>query len=134
MSAAIRPDPAPDAGFALLEVLVALAVLAVALSAIGSLFAANMQGTRKLEQHLALISIARAVEAGLPGPERAIDGPLTGAMQGHTWRVDYRPFRGVLRLQQSSRWTPEQVSITVVGKDGSMFRLETVRLVARVQR
>ena len=134
MSVATRPDAGPDAGFALLEVLIALAVLAVTLSAIGSLFAANMQGTRRLEQHVALISIARAVEAGLPGPEHAVRGPLTGEMQGHPWRVDYRPFSGGLRPQQTSRWTPEQVTITVAGVDGSIFRLDTVRLVARAQR
>ena len=133
MPSTTRPDAAPDAGFALLEVLVALAVLAVTLSAVGSLFATNMQSTRKLEQHLALISIARAVDAGLPGSQHPVDGPLTGAMQGHPWRVDYRPFGG-LRPQQSSRWTPEQVSITVAGTDGSIFRLDTVRLVAGAQR
>ena len=133
MSVTTRPDTTHDAGFALLEVLIALAVLAVTLSAVGSLFAANMQGTRKLEQHVALISIARAVEAGLPGPEHVIDGPVTGTMQGRAWRVDYRPFRSGVRLPQSSRWMPEQVSITVAGADGSIFRLDTVRLVAGVK-
>jgi general secretion pathway protein I len=134
LSAAARPDPASEAGFALLEVLIALAVLAVTLSAIGSLFAANMQGTRRLEQHLPLISVARAVEAGLPGSAQNIDGPLTGVMNGLAWRVDYRPFRGSVRLPQSARFAPEQVTITVSGTDGSIFRLDTVRLVSRGQR
>lgn len=127
-----RPDA--DAGFALLEVLIALAVLAVTLSAIGSLFATNVQSTRRLEQHLALISVARAVETGLPGPQHAVDGPLTGVMNGHVWRVDYRPFGGGVRTQASSRWIPEQVTITVAGTDGATFRLDTVRLVARTSR
>ena len=134
MSVATHPDATPEAGFALLEVLIALAVLAVTLSAVGSLFAANMQSTRRLEQHLALISVARAVEAGLPAPTHIVDGPLTGIMNGHAWRVDYRPFGGGVRLQQSPRWMPEQVAITVSGSDGSKFRLDTVRLMTRTQR
>lgn len=134
MSAATRLDPAPDAGFALLEVLIALAVLAVTLSAVGALFAANIQGTRRLEQHLPLISVARAVEAGLPGSAQHIDGALTGVMNGQAWRVAYRPFRSDVRLPQSSRFAPEQVTITVSGTDGSIFRLDTVRLVKRTQR
>lgn len=129
MSATTRVEPDGSAGFTLLEVLVALAVLAISLMSIGSLVAANMRGTRALDAHLALISIARAVEAGLPGPTQVVSSPLTGRMIGHSWRVDYRPFfGGDVPVHQSSPWTPQTVTITVVGPTGARFRLRTIQL------
>lgn len=132
MSVIARPEPEPAvAGFTLLEMLVALAVLAVTLTSIGSLVAANMRGTRALQSHLALVSIARAIEAGLPGPAQPVVGPLTGRMHGHTWRVDYRPFVGRVPVRRSSPWSPQRVTITVGSPGGATFRLDTVRLVRR---
>jgi general secretion pathway protein I len=131
LSVTARLNQDPAAGFTLLEMLVALAVLTVTLTSIGSLVAANMRGTRALEQRLALISIARAIETGLPGPTQAVDSPLTGTMHGHAWRVDYRPFTGGVAAQPSSPWIPERVTITVAARSGASFRLDTVRLMRR---
>jgi general secretion pathway protein I len=134
LSVTARFDQDPTAGFTLLEVLVALAVLAMTLTSIGSLVAANMRGTRALEQHLALVSIARAIETGLPGPTQAVDSPLTGTMHGHAWRVDYRPFTGGVAVQSLSPWVPERVTIIVAAPSGASFRLDTVRLMRRATR
>ena len=129
MSAVISTEPDGTAGFTLLEVLVALAVLAVSVTSIGSLVAANMRGTRALDAHLALISAARAIEAGLPGPTQAISSPLTGRIDGHAWRVDYRPFfGGSVPVRRSAPWVPQTVTITVVGPTGARFQLETIQL------
>ncbi len=134
MSAATRAktDPAA-AGFTLLEVLVALAVLAVTLTSIGSLVATNMRGTRALQQHLALVSVVRAIETGLPGPSQSTGSSITGKMHGHAWRVDYQPFRGRIPSRRSSPWTPERVTITVAAPGGATFQLETVRLARRAE-
>lgn len=131
VAARVEPDDAA-AGFTLLEVLVALAVLAMSLTSIGALVAANMRGTRALDQHLALISTARAIEAGLPGASQVINSPLTGKMNGHAWRVDYRPFTSVsMAPHHASSWVPQTVTITVASPGGAKFRLETVRLQRR---
>ena len=58
------------AGFTLIEVLVALAVVAVSLSAIGSLIAATIRGARSVDAHLALIETARAIDDRAAGPRR----------------------------------------------------------------
>lgn len=122
-------EPDDTAGFTLLEVLVALTVLAISLMSIGSLVAANMRGTRALDAHLALISVARAIEAGLPGPTQAFSSPLSGRMHGHAWRVDYRPFSGGdVPVRRSSPWVPQTVTITVVGPTGARFQIETIQL------
>lgn len=129
MTAVMPTKTDTTAGFTLLEVLVALAVLAVSLMSIGSLVATNMRGTRALDAHLALISVARAIEAGLPGPTQTISSPLTGRMHGHAWRVDYRPFvGGDVPVRRSSPWAPQEVTITVVGPTGARFQFETIQL------
>lgn len=117
------------AGFTLIEVLVALAILGVALMSIGSLVAVNAHGTRALEQHLNLVSIARAIEAGLPDASTSESGPLTGSIEGHRWRVDFHPFTGgLIPKRPSSPWVPETVAITVTAPTGATFRLDTIRL------
>ena len=58
-------------GFTLIEALAALAVVAVALTAIGMLIGANIRATRSLDQRLTLLETTRAILFGLPGRERA---------------------------------------------------------------
>jgi general secretion pathway protein I len=53
-----------DAGFTIIEVLIALAVVAVSLVAIGSVMSTNLRGVRSLEQHVTLMQSARAVMIG----------------------------------------------------------------------
>lgn len=55
------------AGFTIIEALVALAVVAGSLAAIGSVIAASTRGAPALEQRVALLQTARAIETGLPG-------------------------------------------------------------------
>ena len=67
-----------DSGFTLIEVLVALSVMAIMLAAIGSVMAMNVRGTRALDQRLALIETARAIETGLPSRAELVLGSLSG--------------------------------------------------------
>src|SRR5262245_10165537 len=53
------------AGFTLIEVVVALALVAISLMAIGAVATTSAHGTRSLEQHLALVETARTVAATL---------------------------------------------------------------------
>ena len=117
------------AGFTLIEVLVALAVVAVSLAAIGSLMAATVRGTRSVDQHLALVETARAVEAGLPERGDLAVGSLTGDMGGYRWRVDVVPFiAGFVDARLPSPWVPQTVVITVQSPAGPILRVDTVRL------
>ena len=86
-----RPSPT---GFTLIEVVVALAVVAVTLTAIGAVAATSARGTRSLEQHLTLVETTRIVAATLPrNPQGSLDG-LTGEILGHRWRISLAPFIG----------------------------------------
>jgi general secretion pathway protein I len=129
-------EPRPStAGFTLIEVLVALAILSVSLMSIGSLVATNVRGTRKLAEHLPLISIARAVEAGLPNGAKNETGARSGEIAGHSWHIDFLPFSGGdIAMRRSSPWIPQRVVITVMAPSGARFQVETIRLRGRFQR
>jgi general secretion pathway protein I len=120
------------AGFTLIEVVVALALVAVALTAIGSLIATTIRGTRSLDQHLSLAETARAIEAALPGRDE-LAGSSAGEMAGHRWRLDVRPFRAsFVDPRLPSPWVPQTVVITVRAPDGPVLQISTVRLQHRV--
>src|ERR1041385_6680056 len=76
------------AGFTLIEVLVALAVVAVSLAAIGSLIAVTTRGARAVGLHLTLVETARSIVTGLPDRDQLVPGNFSGEAAGHRWRVD----------------------------------------------
>ena len=118
-----------SAGFTIIEVLVALAVVAASLAAIGSLIATSIRGTRSVEQHVALVETARAIEAGLPNRDELAPGSLSGEVAGHRWRVDVSPFAaGGIDSALPASWVPQAVVITVRSPSGAVLQLNTVRL------
>jgi general secretion pathway protein I len=117
------------AGFTLIEVVVALALVAVALTAIGSLIATTIRGTRSLDQHLSLAETARAIEAALPGRDDLTAGSSSGEMAGHRWRIDVRPFTAsFVDPRLPTPWVPQTVVITVRAPNGPVLQISTVRL------
>jgi general secretion pathway protein I len=117
-----------DAGFTLLEVLVALALVAAFLGAIGALVAANTRTTRAIDQRLALVETARTVLATLPRRAELVPGNITGETAGHRWRVDVQPFQIPEGDQRRAPWQPEAIVLQVEAPGGQVLRLETVRL------
>jgi general secretion pathway protein I len=117
------------AGFTLIEVVVALAVVAISLTAIGAVAATSVRGTRSLEQHLALVETTRIVAATLPkNREGSLDG-LTGEILGHRWRISLAPFVGSGIYQvPDSPWIPQIVVTRVRSPSGAVYGFETVRL------
>ena len=118
------------AGFTLLEALIALAVVAVCLTAIGSLMAATVRGTLSLDQHLGLVETARAIETGLPDRgELTVGKSMTGEMRGYRWKVDVLPFQTTfVDPRQAASWLPQAIRITVQSPNGQILRINTVRL------
>jgi general secretion pathway protein I len=121
------------AGFTLIEVVVALALIAVALTAIGSLIATTIRGTRSLDEHLSLAETTRAIEAALPSRDQLAVGSTSGEMAGHRWRIDVLPFRAsFVDPRLPTPWMPQTVVITVRAPDGPTLQINTVRLQRRV--
>jgi len=120
------------AGFTLIEVVVALALVAVALTAIGSLIATTIRGTRSIDQHLSLAETARAIEAALPARDELKPGTSTGEMAGYRWRLDVLPFTAsFVDPRLPSPWMPQTVVITVQAPGGPLLQINTVRLQRR---
>jgi general secretion pathway protein I len=108
---------------------VALAVLAVSLTAIGSLVATNIRATRALDQRLALAATARAVLTGLPDREQLALSNSSGEIAGHRWRVDLLPFAAdFVDPRRATPWVPQAVVLRVQSPGGQVLRLDTVRL------
>jgi general secretion pathway protein I len=130
------PVPPPpidrrDAGFTILEVLVALAVIAVSVLAIGSVMSTNARGVRTLESHVALMQAAQSVLAtAIPRRNDLAPGVQSGQLRGYRWQIDVGPVGGGWTASDSdAAWIPELIKIRVRSPSGATVDLETVRLV-----
>ena len=120
------------AGFTLIEVLVAMAVIGVSLAAIGSLVATTVRGIRAIDQHLVLVETARAIEAALPDRNADIES-LGGELSGHRWRAFVSPFvADFIDPRLPTPWVPQAVTIKVRSPAGPILQINTVRLRRRM--
>jgi general secretion pathway protein I len=118
-----------NGGFTLIEVLIALALIASSLTAIGALVATTMRGTISIEQHVALVETARNIAANI-GPHAQVPlGVTTGQTSGYRWRIDATPWTGGgVAIAADSPWSPEAIRIRVQSPSGAVFSIDTVRL------
>jgi general secretion pathway protein I len=117
-------------GFTLIEVLVALAVVAASLAAIGSLIATSVRGAHAVEQHVALVEQARAVMAALPRRDELSIGQAAGEIAGYRWQIAVLPYP-TGQTGTVSQWVPRTVVTTVRSRSGAALQVHTVRLVRR---
>ncbi len=142
-----RSQRAATRGFTLIEVLVALAVVAAGLAAIGSVIATTVRSTRSIEERLTTAAMAEQLMAGLVDRTQLRPGSTSGEMDGHRWRMDIselpspqQPSQQQASQQQSSQqqagadtppttWVALAIVIRVQTFRGASTRVETVRLV-----
>ena len=117
-----------ERGFTLIEVLVALSVVAISLSAIGSLVAVTIRGARSVGSHLALLETARTIITGLPDRGQLAPGDFSGEAAGHRWRVDVLPFYADFIDPEKTSWIPQTVVVRVQSPSGPILQVNTVRL------
>lgn len=120
-----------DAGFTIIEVLIALAVVAVSVIAIGSVMSTNVRGVRSLEQHVALMQTTRSVmTSGIPPRAVLAPGTVSGEEGGYRWTVDVGPMGGEnVEKNAKTAWIPELVRVRVRSPSGAVSDLRTVRLI-----
>ncbi len=123
----------PDGGFTIIEVLIALAIVAVSIVAIGSLMATNVRGVQSLERHVALTQAARTVmAAGLPSHAELQPGTTSGQLDGYRWTVDVTPLGGDWTVPDADiPWMPELVKVRVQSPSGAVSDIRTVRLMQK---
>ena len=130
MFRATPPIDGRDAGFTIIEVLIALAVVAVSIVAIGSVMSTNVRGVRSLEQHVTLMQTARSVMAADVPPRSEIGvGIWSGRTNDHQWRIDISPMGDEWSAAgDKAAWIPALVRIQVRSPSGAVMDLSTVRL------
>jgi general secretion pathway protein I len=122
-----------EAGFTIIEVLIALAIVAVSIVAIGSVMSTNVRGVRSLEQHVALMQTTRTVmTTGIPSGAGAGSGATSGQIDDYRWTIDVRPLGGDWTVPGADiAWVPELVRVRVRSPSGAVSELRTVRLMHR---
>jgi general secretion pathway protein I len=119
-----------DSGFSLIEVLVAVAVVASVLGAIGAVIATTVKGSRSIDDRLLLIETAQRMLAGLPLRDALQPTNQTGTSSGFNWRIDVAPFPAPPpSAKDPPRWVPLAVTLRVQAPRGPVLRLDTIRLV-----
>jgi general secretion pathway protein I len=132
----LSQSAAPDArrrneGFTLIEVLVALVVVTISLSALSQLMASNRRVAGSLDTHLSLVETARGIETALP--DRAtLAGDSSGESGDYRWAVFTRPFdSNLVDPTVPTPWIPQSVAIRVQSPEGVSVQVNTIRLQAR---
>ena len=129
----VQPIDSGEAGFTLIEVLIALALVAVSVVAIGSLMATNARGVRSMEQHVALTQATRMVmTAAIPARAELRSGAVSGQTDDYRWTVDVSPLGGGWTVKDADvPWVPELVRVRVRSPTGAVSDIRTVRLMPR---
>ena len=127
------PTERRNAGFTIIEVLVALSLLAVVIVAIGTVMATNVRGVRSFALHVALTQATRAALAtAIPARDRLQQGTSSGQSDGYRWTVDIGPLGGDWAVPNSDvAWVPELVRVRLRSASGAVSDIRTVRLLKR---
>jgi general secretion pathway protein I len=139
----IRP-PRGSAGFTLIEVLVAIAVLAVVLGAIGAVVGNTVRTIHSVDRRLPLLETAQSLIAALPARDALQPGTQSGTSGEFRWRIDAVllngnvPDNAAAALSTAAtgaapkvNWMPLAITVRVQGGEGPPVRLDTVRLIPR---
>src|ERR1700734_2163314 len=111
----IQP-PRGTAGFTLIEVLVAIAVLAVVLGAIGAVVGNTVRTIRSVDRRLPLLEAAQSLIASLPTRDALQPGTQSGTSGEFRWRIDAvllnrnAPDNAVAALSTAATGAPPKVS------------------------
>src|ERR1700682_1314820 len=127
----IRP-PRGTAGFTLIEVLVAIAVLAVVLGAIGAVCATTVRPIRSVDRRLPLLETAQSLIASLPTRDAMQPGTQSGTSGEFHWSIDaVLLHRNGPDDAKAAKWMALAITVRVQGSEGPPVRLDTVRLIPR---
>ena len=112
----------------MIEAVVALALVSIVLAAIGSLVARNVRGAQQLEQHTALMQMARLIASRLPQGGEPLPPELAGKEAGFRWQMRISTFVNEDTAVPDSPLIPRRVELRVQSPTGAIVSLETVRL------
>ncbi|MGJ4962773.1 PulJ/GspJ family protein [Bradyrhizobium sp. HKCCYLRH3061] len=126
----VEIDRRSEAGFSLIEVLVALAIVSVSIIAIGAVVSRNAASVRKLEQHVTLVTDMRlALATMLADRGRLQPGSIDQRSGSGSVVLQVRPLGGDWNEPAGQTgWIPEAVTLRVKTGSGAVADVQTVRL------
>ncbi|MEI6413714.1 MAG: prepilin-type N-terminal cleavage/methylation domain-containing protein [Pseudomonadota bacterium] len=116
----------PTAGFSLLEVLVALSILALSLGVILAIFSKALLGARLSESYTYATALAEARLAAAGNATPLAAGQLGGQEAGYVWQVQTAPYE-LPDMALKSNLAGFLVQVTVMWTDGGRARQVTLR-------
>jgi prepilin-type N-terminal cleavage/methylation domain-containing protein len=116
-----------ERGFTLIEALVAIVILALALSALFSAHDTGLRGATTVDAHLQARLLAQSLLAQW-SQYRVLQGPSQGRSGRFAWTVAVAPFGGVGPRQGAGDWTLHELTVTVAWPGGHQVKLNTLRL------
>lgn len=138
-SAMLKVNPQQQAGFSLLEILVAFAILAISLTVILNIFSTGVRAAYLAEEYTIAVQIAESV---LAEKANVSDLTLLNETGDHgdkfQWQVDVQAIDpGIEDFDsEDSRWQMYQIIVRVqwlAGETEREVKLQTLRLAAKEQ-
>jgi hypothetical protein len=127
---AFSRDDVGSRGFAQIDVIVALAVLAMMIAAVANLTNTTRRGLVHIERNFAEVEIVGGLVAVPTARDDIAALSSKGQLDGHVWRLAAEPFRAPFSpIGRTPRWVPAKIELSVRGRSGALFKLEMVRLV-----
>lgn len=131
---ACQNPEAGERGFTLIEVLVALTILAVSLTVLFGIFGHALARNQESQSRMAARTLASSLIAQAESAPQLSMGTVTGrAAPDFSWRIDVRPY-GKDEDRQSWPGVAAQISATVVWGErgpGQTLTLSTLRLLPK---
>ncbi|MBL0142242.1 MAG: prepilin-type N-terminal cleavage/methylation domain-containing protein [Betaproteobacteria bacterium] len=84
--------PAPEAGFTILEVLVAFMVFAVAFGALMQVFSGGLREAQVADEYARASQVAQSRLAGVTAAERIEESSTAGTEDGFAWSLAVTPY------------------------------------------
>lgn len=123
-----RPQPQPANGFALVETLIAAAMIAGMLGVVFQVIQTGARQSREVENRRVAILVAQSQMASIGAAQNSSFGETRGISRGVHWRIAIKPYRAL----GASAVNLEEVTVTTgipaENKPRDMFILRTIRV------